>query len=632
MNSTAHYGTSTTRKRLLATLLVAPLTLGGCAQTMKDPGPLPSMGNVFRQTRAKFRRDNPNNGIERIHLKKPAISIAKLTSPINPKLRARPVDYRFTDDPPTIDDLVQALAADGIQVAIENDAGDDRTSFDTQTFQAHTQDSGKSLAAMLASQTDPNEPGQHPALARPNLTPVSFPRRAPIGLSRPGAHKGLTSLRLPFVRYKGTLGGLMDSLETAGLVAYQQGDMIVLDDKSRYAVTVPQNDDIVRSIAQTLHDLGARDIVTSVDGGKIIYSASPEIEKETIAPFLRKAMRNLSTISIQIAVVSLAINDKSGQGFDWSQFSASLNQAGILANNAYSGGSLLSSNGLGTTGVGGAFNSAVSSPALIPGASVATTSQALNLAATIGTGKILGVATLTSVAGAIQYLSTFGNTRVTQDIDLRTLSGRVVKFRSGDEIPYVKGIGIGTLGSSGTLNSNYYNGGSSGSTLGTVQTDTVKTGIEVDMMPRFDSDNDLVVLEMKMELSQLVEFLQLNAGNQFGTLTQPHTSKQELTDILRIRAGQTAIIGGLQADTTSQTGNIPTPLKGSNASGILGAQNQNVQRNALFIVLRPTVITYDFDGDAEPVRKTTHRPHHKPGHRPVAAHPISALTKPKTRS
>ena len=200
-----------------------------------------------------------------------------------------------------------------------------------------------------------------------------------------------------------------------------------------------------------------------------------------------------------------------------------------------------------------------------------------------------------TVAGAIDWLSTFGNTNVTQNVELRTLSGKQVKFRSGQEIPYVKGVGVSNTGSYAANNST---AGGLGGSLGSTQTDKVKTGLTVELTPRFDSDAELITCEVKMELKSVLEFVQLSAGNQIGTLTQPRTQEQEINDIVRLRAGQTAVIGGLQYDQEQYDGNEPTALRESlTASGSsFGRRAQDVQRNALFIIMRPVVTLYEPGG------------------------------------
>ncbi len=203
-----------------------------------------------------------------------------------------------------------------------------------------------------------------------------------------------------------------------------------------------------------------------------------------------------------------------------------------------------------------------------------------------------------TVAGAIDWLSTFGNTNVTQNVELRTLSGKQVKIRSGQEIPYVKGVGVNSTGSYAANNASSGAGG----TLGSTQTDKVKTGLTVEMVPRFDADAELVTCDIKMELKSVLEFVQLSAGNQIGTLTQPRTQEQELNDIVRLRAGQTAVIGGIQYDQEQYDGNEPTFLRDQMAgqSGSFGRRAQDVQRNALFIILRPVVTVYDSEAGLGP--------------------------------
>ena len=429
------------------------------------------------------------------------------------------------------------------------------------------------------------------------------PGPAASAAAKPANRTDVYARRLPFTRYNGELGGLLDSLRTsAGLVSWEDNGTIYLSDTDRFSVTVPQNEDIVNEIAQTIHDLGGTEIVASVGGGKVFYSAPAMLERDTIAPFLRKAVRNMATINIQVAIVSLALTDKSGNGFDWSQLSATLGQNGVLANST-SGlagtGALAGTAGLTGTGVTtGALGATSASNGLanagsgIVSSSLGTTNDAFNLAAS-GSGKIMGVRMLGSIGTAVNYLSTFGSTNIKQNVDMRTLSGKKIDIKSEEEIPYVKSIST-TLGngvSNGSYGSSYGNGGSS---LGTAQTDTVKTGLDVSMLPRFDSDNDLVMVDMRLTQSQLVQFVTLNAGSQLGTLSQPQTRRQEISDILRIRAGQTAVIGGLQVDQDQKNGNEPTALRelGSTDTSF-GSRTQDVSRTALFIVMRPTVVVYD---------------------------------------
>lgn len=383
--------------------------------------------------------------------------------------------------------------------------------------------------------------------------------------------------RLPFTRFNGDLGGLLDALRTGmNVVAWQEGDIVFLSDSDKYTVVLPQNEEILASISASLTSLGATEVVTSLDGGKILYTAPPSLQDEVLAPFLQRATRNLSTITMQVAVVSLALNDNSSQGFDWARFSAMVDGRESAIRTAEGRGAAAPTGGAdtGTSASNGAAGSVIN-----------LTQNALSLGTT-NVGSIFGMKAVASVSGAIEFLSSFGNTNVTQHVDLRTLSGKNVRIRSGQSIPYVKSVGA------------VANGG--GATTASSSTETVETGLTVELTPRFDADSELVTVDVDMQLSSIIEFLELSAGDQLGTLTQPRTQEQELTDIVQIRAGQTVVIGGLQYDQEQYSGNEPTFMRDimRKSSASFGLRSQDVTRNSLFIIMRPTVTIYEPDGGA----------------------------------
>lgn len=534
----------------------------------------------MKATKERFYQDGGIVPINRVRVKASSMQAKSMRQGISPALRARQIKVQFPGTDGTLGDLVQTLSAAGIQVAFS------------------WGDRGGGTNAPVA-------PGAAP---RPGAAP------GVVGGSGSTNGDEVLRKRLPFPQYEGTLGGLLDALKTGlGLVFWQEGNTIFLSDKNRFAIALPQNEDILKNISESLRSLGATDVVSSLDAGKIVYSANPAIQDDLISPFLKRTVKNLATIDLQVAVVSLAMNDKSGQGFDWSKFGAIIDQRSAAVTQANSVGTQTTATASNTaTTVGSSLASAGTGVGSVGQTAQQTTLLPTNLInqkggvfdltkdgiilGTTGVGKAFGVSTVSSISTAIAFLSTFGNTNVTQNVELRTLSGRQVKIRSGDEIPYVKGIGVGNLGSSAVQNSNLSgSGASSNSQLGTAQTDTVKTGLTVEMVPRFDSDSELVTTELKMELKSVVEFIQLDAGNQLGKLTQPRTQDQELSNIVRLRAGQTVVIGGIQYDQEQFDGNEPTFMRDRmrQTSQSAGLRSQTVNRNALFIILRPVVTTYE---------------------------------------
>jgi hypothetical protein len=362
---------------------------------------------------------------------------------------------------------------------------------------------------------------------------------------------------LPFQSFNGSYADLAAVLETgAGIVAWWQNGTLFLSDRDRFAFTVPQNQAVIDSVMSDLKSLGATDITQSLRGGQIIFSASPGAYNEVIRPYVERIHRNMAMVRVQVAVVGVQLTDQSASGFDWNAFSLQFSQ----------GGSSVSTSG--------------STPAATP-----TVSARL-----AQTGKLLGLSGTFNVNAAISFLSKFGETNTRQNVEVHTLSGALVTLRSGETIPYVSGVGVNAIGSGAANNP--------GTTLspgviGSAQTSSVQTGLTIKLTPFFDADNRIVTVDMNVLLNNLLEFRDLSAGSQLGTLTQPVTQEQSLNDIVRVVAGNTVVLGGLQTENNAFSGNDPTMLRtggGTSPSG--GKRSQDVRKEALFIILRPTVTVF----------------------------------------
>ena len=385
--------------------------------------------------------------------------------------------------------------------------------------------------------------------------------------SNPTQEEGILQKRLPFKNFRGTVGELFSALRNGmGLVAWYEDGLIYLSDQQRYSLSLPQNQDVMDSVASDIQELGAENVVTSIRGGKLIYTASPSSQDELIGPFLDRMSRNLAVVNMQVAVVSLSLNDNSSMGFDWDAFKVAFDTTPsglLLADNVSTNTTALSQSiGTGETG------------------SVASlTGAALSLSKT-STGSVFGTYGALTISNAIGFLSTFGQTDVTQHVSLKTLSGSEVTLQSGQEVPYVSGV------SSSSNNTN---------STGSSETDTVETGLKLTLNPYYDADAELITVDVEVDLDQILQFVELSAGNQVGTLTQPLVQKQNLKDLVQVQAGKTVVIGGLQYNSVTTAGNEPAILrKALEGTGRrFGNDSSDVQRNALFIILRPTVTLYD---------------------------------------
>lgn len=382
----------------------------------------------------------------------------------------------------------------------------------------------------------------------------------PIVVNSEEGMDGALETKLPFSSYRGTLGNLLDILRRANAVISQQrGDFIYLGTLARYSVDLPQDADIMATIATEIAALGGEDVVQSVTSGQLIYKAQPDVHDGLIGPFLDRVSNNLAMVTMQVAVVSLALNDSTSQGFDWNAF-----RLGVSTTNQGERGS---------EGDGGGTGSGV--PSL--GSVIDATANAFSIGRTVE-GTLFGKAATFTIGGALNFLSTFGDTEITQNVELRTVSGQEVVLRSGQEVPYVSGV---------------TNTRDDGATTGSVQTETIQTGLTLTMRPFFDSATGLVTLNLNLEQRQILQFVELSAGDGIGTITQPLTQDQNLTDLIRTPVGQTIVVGGVQNDSVSRTMTQPSILRNRATGGDLVSENRNISRNAFFVVVRPTVTIFE---------------------------------------
>ena len=397
--------------------------------------------------------------------------------------------------------------------------------------------------------------------------------------SNPSQGEDILKRKLPFLAFQGTIGEMMAALRTGlGIVTWYENGLIYISNQERYAITLPQNKDILESVKDEIKNLGADNIVVSLRGGKIIYTASPTTQDQVIGPFLERMSRNLAVVNLQVAVVSLALNDKSDTGFDWNKFQIALNSTAKGIEDLTTSKSDTVSTGNGSEGSG----ETKGTPGDLVGHAIDLTNAGLSLSKT-NLGNVFGTYGAVTVAGAVNFLSNFGTTNITQNVSLKTLSGSVVKLQSGQEVPYVKGV------------SNTNNGDNS---IGSTDTDKVETGLTIEMTPHYDSDAQVVTVDVDVKLDAILEFVELKAGNQIGTLTQPLVQKQNMNDIVRVQAGRTVVIGGLQYDNDEKKGTEPAFLRkrlqdSGRSDKTLGSRSRNVTRNALFIILRPTLTVYE---------------------------------------
>lgn len=398
--------------------------------------------------------------------------------------------------------------------------------------------------------------------------------------------------------FKGTVEDLFQIIGSINNLSfnYQRNNIISIDLTSDYVIDIPQNADIISEMETAITPLGAQDIQSSIVGGTIMYKAT-YLANQKIEKYVTRFSKNASVIGLQVAVMTVQLDKDSEKGFDWSKLNASIGNSNILKSETDSstgtvGGVTNPTTGIGTgTGTPTAADTAAADA--LKGSTYGTSLKNLQtLGAFTGTASTLRALNGTfDITAVLNYLSTYGQTKTNQSVSMKTLSGKEVTLKSVQTIPYVSGINNTSTGSGSSNGGNYGGGVSSGT-----ETDEIEIGLTLDMTPYYDSDSGIVTVELELELSSLIAFIELSAGNQIGKLTQPQTQEQNFTNFMKLKAGESSIIGGVTYEQVSDNRNSISYLETSK----IASQNQKVSKNAVFIMLRPTVTMFgDFDKEIE---------------------------------
>lgn len=351
-------------------------------------------------------------------------------------------------------------------------------------------------------------------------------------------------------KYSGPIGALLDSLATASDLSFAWASgVLVIDKSSPYILRTPQNEEIGKMIVKALESMGATDVEASKEAGLVSFRASHR-NRERIESYLDRLAVNTSMINLQLAVMNVTLDEERRRGLDWSSVVIQGGDLGLLVQEAAES----------------------VTDAVTDGATQAMTGlagQLSNSAASVVYKK-----ENISLQGVLNMLSTYGESRTVQNLTLKTLSGVPVELRSGESIPYIS-----------ELNLNVNEGTTSSGTT----TETVETGFDVEVMPFYDAEDRLVTIELNLSMKSLVSWEELSTGGEDGEkLRQPRIQEQSITNIARLEAGETALIGGLVYESVSD--NL-TSLAGLERLPI-GSKAVKSGYNALFFLVRPTVVVY----------------------------------------
>ena len=176
---------------------------------------------------------------------------------------------------------------------------------------------------------------------------------------------------------------------------------------------------------------------------------------------------------------------------------------------------------------------------------------------------------LTLPTAALNFLETDDNNKIIAKPNLRGIHGEVIKFMVGDEIP-VPQTSYQAMAAGGVQN------------IPLTQYTYKNVGVEIQVTP-FVHNNKEVTLNIKLTMNFVTGYI--------GEQSIPSLGKRELENIIRLREGETSIIGGFIRDEVrkSITG-FPAFSKIPVLGKLFGNSQNTIQQTDLIFSITPRII------------------------------------------
>lgn len=360
----------------------------------------------------------------------------------------------------------------------------------------------------------------------------------------------------------------------AGTTTTSTGQVTRGQDSSRVSMTSHTDfwDELGRALQAIVGGENGRSVVVSPMSGVIVVRAMPD-ELKNVAAYLKASQLSIERqVILEAKIVEVQLNDGFQSGVNWAGFG---NLKASPTSRA-SFGQMTGGATLGPTDAAGAAT-AISNATLsaLPGATLIG-----NTAATAGT--MFGMAFQTSnFAALLSFLESQGNVHVLSSPRIATLNNQKAVLKVGTDEFFVTNV------------TNTTTTGTTTTSTPSVTLQPFFSGIALDVTPRIDQDNEIILHVHPAVSSVTTVNKTVNVGGLGGTLNLPlaSSSVSETDSIVRARDGQIVAIGGLmrQATFDDQSGLPGMPKT------VFGQTNKRSEKRELVILLKPTVVDSDKD-------------------------------------
>lgn len=333
-------------------------------------------------------------------------------------------------------------------------------------------------------------------------------------------------------------------------------------------------DELSKSLAAIVGNEQGRSVVISPMSGVIVVRAMPD-ELKNVAAYLKASRISIERqVILEAKIIEVKLSDTFQSGVNWSAFKSGPNSA--ISGGAISPGSTLANTGALTNGI-------ITST---PGANLSSTAaNALPAGAVAGT--LFGLAFQTSnFAALLNFLEAQGDVHVLSSPRIATLNNQKAVLKVGTDEFFVTEVSGGTQATTTIAG-----------TAPTVKVQPFFSGIALDVTPRIDENNDIILhvhpsVSTVSTVNKTVDLGTVAGGvSNIFNLPLASSSVSETDSVVRARDGQIVAIGGLmrQASVADESG-LPMMPK-----TIFGQTSRATEKRELVILLKPTVVDSDKD-------------------------------------
>jgi MSHA biogenesis protein MshL len=356
--------------------------------------------------------------------------------------------------------------------------------------------------------------------------------------------------------------------------------------------------ELAKSLAAIVGSAEGRSVVVSPQSGVIVVRAMAA-ELRNVAAYLKATQLSVERqVILEAKILEVQLNDGYQQGINWAAFNRTPHSAGSVSQ-LTPGTTLNTIPGALTGGtrdvpVGGLSGGSLAN-VTVAGTPISTLSAGTSIVAGAAAGTLFGLAFQASnFAALITFLETQGNVHVLSSPRISTLNNQKAVLKVGNDELFVTNVTSSTVASQGVVTN---------STSPTITFQSFFSGVALDVTPRIDEDNNIIlhVHPSVSSVQQVSKSVTLSTGTGAGatqtfSVPVPRSSIQETDSIIRAQDGQIVAIGGLMTQAqVSDRSQIPglgsIPLAGN----LFGESNKVSQKRELVILLKATVVHSDKD-------------------------------------